>query len=327
MVNKEFGSQEQDKRFSFPTEDSLLTVVRTRLQSSPELLEKTKGYFSKEIVAAKDEIIGVRCEDVVTFLAHLTQERIPVGLPEWATYPIRSKSPANYHLTTITNNPFYDSPEFKAETISYWLTEEKLYRKKHYPQSSNSRFYFETNFLTMSEHAGPTALATVFTRTLPELLRPDWRERAMVMGASFERIHYEEEMDDGEKLMMFERFISLLHEQLDEACDLDLTANQLLSAEGRREFPKVIGTIYNLFKREAPKAELAEFLLNVVRERNGVMVGFNQNILQSEVDYVDSSEIVIRPEGGFIDLSQNQIVAIEPLGDYEDRVLKELGII
>lgn len=56
------------------------------------------------------------------------------------------------------------------------------------------------------------------------------------------------------------------------------------------------------------------------------MVGFNKNILQSQIVSADGNEIVIRPEGDFIDLAQNQIAAIEPLGDYEDRVLKELGI-
>lgn len=62
-------------------------MVKTRLQSSPELWG---------IVAAKDEIVAVRCEDIVTFLDYVTQERIPVGLPEWATYPIRSKDPDIY---------------------------------------------------------------------------------------------------------------------------------------------------------------------------------------------------------------------------------------
>lgn len=271
MLNREFGSQEQDKRFSFPTEDPLLPRVRARLQSSPELLERIKGYFSRGIVAAKDEIVAVRCEDIVTFLDHVTQGRLPIGLPKWAKYPIRSRDPGYYYLTPITNNPFYDSPEFKAETTSYFITEGKLYRKEHYPQGSEGRrIYFETTFLTMNEHAGPTALATVFTRILPKLLRPDWRKRAMVMGASFEGSRYWKEMDDSNKLMMFERFISLLHEQLDEACDLDLTTPKLLSAEGRSKFPRVIRTVYNLFKRDAPKGELTEFLLNVVRERVGV---------------------------------------------------------
>lgn len=313
MTSRELGTFEGERQFSFPTEDPLLPVVRDRLTASPSLLEQTQRLFSRGIVQARDEIIGVRCEDVVTLLDHITRGRIPVGLPDWASEPLIWKSEGDYYLSPIPDNPFYNSPE----------TERLVWGRE---DSSQSAFYDRTSRVIRA-YADRAVLATALTRTLSPIFRPDWRERAIVLAIHSDTTNRGfDVVEDAD--FLFELFTRSLDIDLHHAAKIGLNSEQILSVIGRKKAPAAYMSSHSLPQRGINKEEVASFLLGVARERGSVIAGFNKRVVQGELfEEALFDEIYIRPEKGFIDLSQDPISAIEPLGTYEDRVLQELGVI
>jgi hypothetical protein len=135
--------------------------------------------------------------------------------------------------------------------------------------------------------------------------------------------------------LFFETYSSLLMANLES---IDRRGVKIEDAiQGRkREYPVIKKTLELLRERGKDTERVLRFLVDVRKNRGGVLIGFNEAVIQGEcvTDATDRDlrivhgvpEMAVRPEGGFIDLSGSPIVGIECLGDYEERLVRELGL-
>ena len=108
----------------FNTKDNMLDDVELRLPSLPEKKAELKGLFSRRLVDYKEEIIGVRYEDIGTFLYHYLNGAFPPDEPNNGRFPIIASKPDWYYVAIVWGHPlweefgtapYFELPDFKTE--------------------------------------------------------------------------------------------------------------------------------------------------------------------------------------------------------------------
>ncbi len=310
------GGQEQKNQLRpavFSLENPLLPEVRQGLKANPEREEVIKRLFSRNLAEAKDEIIAFRSEDVVTFLDCLLKGSIPVDVAS----PIVCKIAGWYYLTPIESHPFFDAhPELTG----------------NYP----TRGFYQEIYSNTSVYAPDIAFRTAFSRNVTPVLKPNWQAKARRILAETDPWVLDPEFPEA---LVYEEFTNSLASELRRE-DAEIRIGQAFQAlEGKYQRSYAfLQRFLRLIQQDVDKERVIKFLLKVVQERSGIVVGFNERILEqgryltavtdTEDITHDAPELVIQPKTGFIDLSGEPIIAaIEPLGNYEDRVLTELELI
>lgn len=277
----------------FTAEDPLLPLVKRLLESNNEVADKIREYFKTKILPARSDIIAVRSEDLLTCIHNLLQASIRVDDEQ----PAVDKAEGWYYLTPVEQETFMSDIE------------------------RNTSLYAES-----------AAFTAAFVRNVVPVLKDNWLQQARNILISLGEYDSAESNDFPDSLVV-EKIIYLLRVQI------------LLLAESGQPIQTAFDTppgsktttlqdIIKLIHPSVDKLTVLQFLLRVTNERQGVVVAFNNKILQGETitnmdgpnDVLhDTHEYAVRPPDGVITLG-DAIVAIEPLGDYEDNVLRELGL-
>lgn len=310
----ELGVEIEKTNLQFSPEDPLLAEVKDKLTARPEKRKEVEELFAETLTAKRDKIIAVRSGDVLTHIDHLVDGGIPTEYTQNPDESIMSKTEGWYYLTPIYNHPYFteEHPELQGEQVIEDFYEAVDQNLRHYPED--------------------IAFATALMRNVSPVLIPDWRAKARQLIASYDKFAAE---PDYPEALVFEEFSDLLRKQTEKALRDGLTPTDVLSKLRKRRYD-AFHTLKELLTEGIDERKVAQFLFDVYKERGGIIVGFNENVVQGEVltdvspeaisrgAIHSSPEMAVRPKSGVIDLSSNPISAIEPLGEYEDRVLTEL---
>lgn len=286
----------------FTEKDPLFDSVKARLETQPSKKEKIRSLFSTKLAAVKDQVIGVRSEDILTIIERLQEGRIPVNFPGEG---IRARKKGWYYLTPIETNPF-------------WSTIPGV----EFDGGNQSNIYEQTlDNIGLYAHSG--AVATALSRNVFPHLQGAYRKE-------FRRLFKEIPGDIG--MSTAESIASDLIDEWKAGGGKHVGTERIMRSPNR--FP-VFNCLLTLVHKEESRIPIGEFLIKVIKERGGVIVGFTKEVIQGRIasrlfDQESvihaTEEIAVKLKGGFIDLSKNPIIAIEPLGEYEDRILDQLGL-
>lgn len=277
----------------FTTEDPLLPVVTELLDQHPDQAKSIRALFATKVPSVKEQIVGVRSEDVLTLIYNLLQESTPVDY----TDPAVAKEAGWYYITPVSQ-----------DNINANIRENKR------------------------QYAKSAAFTAAFMRNVKPVLVPDWIGKARILLKNLEEFT-DSDSEHYPDALVVEAIIDLFYTQI------------YLLRQGNNPIPNLEGARHNgesstlqelagLIQSGIDKHEVVRFLAEVADTREGVLVAFNESIMQgplaSDSEYADdiihdANEQAIRPKRGEI-LLAGAVVAIESLGDYEDNVLKQLGL-
>lgn len=277
----------------FTAEDPLLPVVKQLLGANKDSADKIRTYFATQIQPTTSGIVAVRSEDLLACIHNLLQGSVSVDSEQQAV----AKKKGWYYLTPVTQNTFMSDIE------------------------RNTGLYAEN-----------AAFTAAFVRNVMPVLQVNWLQQArniLISQGEYESA----EPNDYPDTLVVERIIYLFRVQL---LLLAGSGKSILTAHDT-PLGKETSTLQDLTTLIHPSVDaqtVLQFLLSVAEERGGVVVAFNSKIMQGETvtDFDDSSEVLhdiqeiaISPLSGMVKLGDT-VVAIESLGDYEDAILKELGL-
>jgi hypothetical protein len=290
-----------------PTEDPLLRVIQRKLAVSPEGRARIEAALSSSLFSRNDTIVAVRSDDILSFFDQMLAGHI--RLDRGADLRTMAKVDGWFYMTPIYSHPHYsDLPVHESfDPIDFRSAVEH-----------NTKSYAED-----------IAFYAAFMRNIAPLLVPDWIERARWMLSLFQN------RDDEEKTIraltypeIIENYLGDLYTYFEWKRDKSPT-NQLSLQR--------IHQLKSLLRYGVDLEQVVCFLTSVVEQRGGIVIGFNRSVLQGTVvsnlvktevsrEVLHSApEIAVLPANGIIDL-RNAVVAIEPLGEYEDDIVERLGL-
>lgn len=281
-------------------EERLFYEIKTGFRHMDDF-DQIRSIFSKESLD-NDGIIAVRTVDILAFLPLLLQEKISVDYDEQGESTV--DKPHGWFFTTPTPL-FYELHPDIPPPIGH-------------PQTLADTIDLNNNVYRLN------VLGTCFSRTIVPLLKPDWKNSVDRIVAKYD------DFSDEPFPAKYEIFIELLF--------CSLTGVNQFEIEADRDFFKFIehefvDMIRPKFGREAI---IKKFLRQAYKERGGVVIAFNEKVLQG--DFVtrqtegelevthESHELAIRPKEGAIDLKQNPITTVLPMGKFEQEILEKLGL-
>ncbi len=274
--------------------------IRDQLSQIPEKTQELSALFSTSLHQVQSEIIALRVYDVETFLKQYLQGQLPVD--------------------TINN---VESPRDPGE--EGWFFTQAVISNKNWLQTSafpatTNTFSKEVYESTERQRAVP--LQSAFMRHIAPSLNTDWLEMVKLIV---------EEYDDiGTDQMALQCFILGLSQRFQELDKRDISTLKFLESAYKDPYSKVL---IDSFADTSNMPTAIEFFRNACRERAGIVVGFNDNLLaypyiteHNGGSYLAAEgELFIKPPNGTIDLAC--ISAIETLGgSYEEEILQSLGI-
>lgn len=288
----------------FSEQDPLFDTVQARFESQPAKIDEIRSLLSTNLASVRDQVIAVRSEDILTIFHRLLEDRIPVDIKGEG---IRVKERGWYYLTPIETNPFWDAiAGFEFQAVK------------------EGDFYGETlENIGLYAHSG--ALATALSRNVFEHLQEGYKKELRKL---FTKTYGD--------LFLETLFVEVLANELIDEWKLE--GEERLDAAGiirsPRRFP-VFNRLLAFVGEEEDSPRIGNFLIRVIKDRGGVIVGFTKEVIQGELAFKQSEhraihgskEIAVKPRGGFIDLSKRPIIAIEPLGEYEDQILGQLNLL
>lgn len=296
----------------FSTEDPLLPIVKARLDQDPKKKSELKGLFANDIRSHQSDIISVRSEDLLTFLDYKTRGVIPIYND-------------NESIQNKSEGYFFTTGNFEHK---YFTQHPELHPKVRMPK------YADVKFMNVVQHniniyPEVAAFTAAFVRNVLPVLKPDWKNLGRQLLLDIDE-HSEVFREDYSPSLIAEQLIEQFKNQSKYTYKGKFMTEEQFQ-QLRRE-PTTFEQLTMLIKEGVDKRKVFEFLEEVSKTRSGIMVGFNEHILQGEIiteanGQTDGKyEIMIKPPNNQIDIS-NSVVAIESLGEYEDNVLEQLGLI
>lgn len=247
-------------------------------------------------------IIAVRTVDILTFLPMLLQGKISVDYGEQEKSTV--DKPHGWFFTTATPLFYGLHPDIPLPT--------------DHPETLADTIDLNNDVNRLN------VLGTCFSRTVVPLLKPNWK-------SSVDRIVAEyDDFSDEPFPAKYEIFVELLFCSLSGENQFEIEASQKLFEFTEHEFADMIRPGFG------HEAIVRKFLQQAYRERGGVVIGFNEKVLQG--DFVtrqtegeqkithEPYELVIKPREGVIDLKCDPIVTVLPMGKFEKKILGKLGL-
>lgn len=274
--------------------------IRDQLSQMPEKTQELGALFSTSLHQVQSEIIALRVYDVETFLQQYLQGQLPVDTINNVESP-RDPGEEGWFFTqaVISNKNWLQTNAFPATTNTF------------------SKEVYES---TERQRAVP--LQSAFIRHIAPSLNTDWLEMVKNVVEKYDGV--------GTDQMALQYFILGLSQRFQELDKKDISTSKLLESTYKDPYSKVL---IDSFADTSNMPTPIEFFRNACRERAGIVVGFNTNLLtypyvteQQGGSYLAAEgELFIKPPQGSINLSC--ISAIETLGGpYEEELLRSFGI-
>lgn len=292
---------------AIPTEDPLLRIIQRKLAASPEGKARLEAALGSSLFSRRDTIVALRSDDILSFFAQMLVGHIK--LDRGADLRTMAKVDGWFYMTPIYSHPhFSELPVHKSfDPIDF-------------------RFAVEHN---TKSYAEDIAFNAAFMRNIAPLLVADWIDRARWMLSIFQdRDGEEKTIQELTNPEIIEIYLGDLYAYFEWKRDRNPIDKLSL---------KRIDQLRSLLRYGVDLEQVLCFLTSVVEQRGGIVIGFNRNVLQGTVvsDLVETPvsrevlhgapEIAVLPASGIIDL-RDAVVAIEPLGSYEDDVIEKLGL-
>lgn len=299
---------ENAKSGTIPQEDPFLPEVKASLSKDPLLRQRLSDYVEKGVSGkSSTQVACIRSQDIITTLRQIIDGRVDIHYVENGL-GIMGKIDGFY----TTFNPAHSF--FKSDS------------GKGLVPSDDRRSFNEVAFEN-SEHYGPTiAFATAVMRNIFPVLgltQDDFFNFVRAeLGDTNEWVH----LPDYPKNLVVEDYLSRVRDEMEKYSSSEE------KTLGKNRYPYASALLekvpHNL--REAT----LRFLRSTYEERRGVIVGYSDHLLSQGrletalTDGLEASgtELVVVPNNQVIQLSKDTIVGIEPLGDYEEAVLKSLQL-
>ena len=269
----------------------------------PENVSLVTQLFGDSFEDHQGEIIGVRTVDALTFLPWFLEEAMPVdyqGLGVGET--IIDKSRGWFFMTPTP----------------------ALYR--HYPHLPVTPELPDTITGVVEENNDIYRLgvfATCFARNVIPLLKPDWRDEIYRLAGQVD------DLSGVSFAAVYEIFTEMIYCGLTGDNWFDLPVSQKVLSQLPKQF------LLDALAHRSGLGAVLGFLRRSARERRGLVVAFNRRVMQGEfmVHETDTEhvthtihELAIKPPMGYINLKLRPIVAIKPVGLFEGKLLRDIGV-
>ena len=289
-------------------------------EMAPDKKTSIKALFSTSLASQKGNIVAVRSQDIVTTLERLARGKIRVAVEDKPAQDqrIMSKEPGWFYAS-----PVYDSIFFKANPHLV-------------PQTGRGKSgeLYEVVGANTAVYAPSIVLSTALIQNAAPVLKEDWFERACE-AATHSHMEMFIDRDPIPKAEAIESIVSAIQREVDTLPKKGDPVHTIL--EGKYGY-WVLKSLAASVKEGIDPKEIIGFLLAVPQKRGGVILAFSAKLLEqgdfvtnaTEDEYStvlhDSDELALHHTTGSIDLEGGVVLAIETLGDYEDAVLKHLGL-
>lgn len=305
-------------RPEFIPQERQLEEVRKRLPERPEKLDQLSKLFSTGFASKRQEIIGVRQYNLATFINQFLDGALPAD----------QVNNAYIHTLAPNDDFFYIQP---VVGNSFWRNKARFYKTGD----------FRNQIRDAAEGFSNITFKSAFYTNVEPVLIDAWIAKVKALHTDIES------SPDYQENSIRHQFMDDLAKNL-RSPHPNATSFRIPELES---FKVPVEQIFPLLLREnVDKAAVIRYLQKVARERRGIVVGFNKHVLQGnwlaeqgvgthanpDGGIAVDPEVAIQTNGRPIDLSLNPISAIEIgeesyrgefEGNYEQRILQELGII
>ncbi len=274
--------------------------LKNQLDQMPEKKQKLITLFSTSLQKAQSQIIALRVYDINTFL----QQYIHGNLPIDTTYNLESP-----------RNPDEEGLFFTQAVTS----NSALQHAKAFPPSAAT---FSKEVYTITEGQRAVPLQSAFIQNVTPFLKQNWLELITPVVKDYDLVETDQ--------IVLQHFVLGLAQRFEEADKRKIPTNNLIKTAYKDPYSKVL---MDTFEDQTQLPSVIELFRNACRERAGIVVGFNTNLLaypyitehNGGSSLAAQGELLIKPPDGTINLSC--ISAIETLGgSYEEEILQTLGI-
>jgi len=297
-----------DLPIQLSTVDPMLDTVKAKLSENAPLRQRISQYLETGLSArVSNQVICFRSQDVVTTLMQIADGKIDVHYTE-NDLSIMGKLDG-FYTTFNPEHEFFRTGDGKD-----------LVRK------SDTRTFQEVAYDNAETYGLSIPFATAVMRNVFPVLGLDAKQfiefsRKQIAGSNEWALEHSYSPH-----LILEDYLERIRKEVENIKNV--------KEFGRNRYPYTHDFL-KLIKNSKSSAEVLGFLQRTAQVRAGIMIGFSDEILtqgEMETEFsgdlnASGSELVIKPADNIIRLHDKTIVGLEPLGEYEEGILDDLGLV
>jgi hypothetical protein len=280
----------EPKMVEFTGEDRLFPTVKKKLGSAePAKTAEIRRLLQTKTHTVRDKVAGLRGQDILTTLNQLLDGKIDFA-PD-GTGMIVKNEPAFYYMS--------------KDAVGFDMAAEEA-----------------------SSYGVQIAFSTALHRTVVPLLRKGYEK-------SLEGVEFgfwgKVESETARKYpeLWRETWYDGLHDEFRILGEIGVRFENATSQVGIARYP-LTNSLLGLLERPDLKERVFDFLKGAHSERRGVLIGFGREAMRGRdhtaSEGIEGERAVMPPEGTLDLRRRGTVLAVEPMGAYEDAIIAKLGL-